>query len=108
MPPRYLEQMMQKLVRAGVLRGVRGPSGGYLLAREKRRITLADISKAVGEEETIPASTPLGNKIVVPTLSKCHEALFKQLGETTIADLCEQASIQNIRKTADEFNNFNI
>jgi Rrf2 family protein len=34
-PQRYLEQVMQQLVRAGVLRGVRGPRGGYRLARER-------------------------------------------------------------------------
>ena len=38
-PQRYLEQVMQQLVRAGILRGVRGPRGGYRLARERRRIT---------------------------------------------------------------------
>ena len=37
---RYLEQVLQQLVREGVLRGVRGPRGGYRLARERRRVTL--------------------------------------------------------------------
>jgi len=108
MPPRYLEQMMQKLVHAGVLRGIRGPNGGYLLAREKRRITLADIAKAIGEDEEIPSSTTLGNHIIVPVINKFHEALKQQLSETTIADLCEQANRKNIRKTSEEHTNFNI
>ena len=34
--------MRQKLVRAGILSGVRGPRGGYLLARERRRISLGE------------------------------------------------------------------
>ena len=59
---------MQKLVRAGILRGVRGPRGGYLLAREKRRITVADICAALAEEDEIPASTPLGAQVV----GSCH------------------------------------
>ncbi|MEE8548688.1 MAG: Rrf2 family transcriptional regulator, partial [Alphaproteobacteria bacterium] len=29
-PKRYLEQVLQQLVRAGILTGVRGPRGGYL------------------------------------------------------------------------------
>ena len=37
-PQRYLEQVMQQLVRAGVLKGVRGPRGGYRLARERRQL----------------------------------------------------------------------
>ena len=32
-PHRYLEQVMQRLVRVGILRGVRGPRGGYMMAR---------------------------------------------------------------------------
>ena len=36
LPRRYLEQVMQQLVRAGMLKGVRGPRGGYRLARERR------------------------------------------------------------------------
>src|SRR6202008_5198136 len=42
-PQRYLEQVMQQLVRAGVLKGVRGPRGGYRLAKERRRITVGEV-----------------------------------------------------------------
>ena len=54
LPPRYLEPMMQKLVHAGILRGVRGPQGGYVLGRERRRITLADICAALAEDASLP------------------------------------------------------
>src|SRR4051812_50078221 len=37
LPRRYLEQVLQQLVRAGVLKGVRGPRGGYRLAPGRRR-----------------------------------------------------------------------
>jgi len=108
MPPRYLEQMMQKLVRAGILRGVRGPHGGYLLAREKRRISVADICTALAEDEGIPASTQLGNQIVVPMIHKLQTAQTVQLQETTLADLYEQATRHNIRKSAEERSDFAI
>jgi len=108
MPSRYLEQMMQKLVHAGVLRGVRGPHGGYLLAREKRRISLADICKALAEKELDLSSTPLGNQIVVPLARKLQSALEEQLQEVSIADLYEQATQRHIRKSAGEKNDFNI
>ena len=39
-PRRYLEQVLQQLVRVDILTGVRGPRGGYRLARERRRITI--------------------------------------------------------------------
>ena len=50
-PQRYLEGAMQHLVRAGILRGVRGPKGGYRLARERRRITVAEIVRLMEAAE---------------------------------------------------------
>ena len=47
---RHLEQVMQNLVRAEILKSVRGARGGYSLARERRRITVGDIVRAVGED----------------------------------------------------------
>ncbi len=49
-PRRYLEQALQNLVRGGVLVGVRGPRGGYRLARERRRISVGEIIRAVRNE----------------------------------------------------------
>ena len=40
-PRRYLEPVLQELVRHGILLGIRGPSGGYRLARERRLVTSA-------------------------------------------------------------------
>jgi Rrf2 family iron-sulfur cluster assembly transcriptional regulator len=39
LPPRHLEPLLQALVRANILRGVRGPRGGYELTKERRNIT---------------------------------------------------------------------
>ncbi|HET6515245.1 MAG TPA: Rrf2 family transcriptional regulator [Thermodesulfovibrionales bacterium] len=41
----YLEQILNKLRRAGIIRSVKGPGGGYLLARRPREITIASILK---------------------------------------------------------------
>ena len=43
--------MLQALVRVGILKGIRGPRGGYELARERRRITADDILRAAGTIE---------------------------------------------------------
>jgi Rrf2 family iron-sulfur cluster assembly transcriptional regulator len=42
---------MQELVRAGILKGVRGPKGGYRLARERRRVTVGEIVRVVAALE---------------------------------------------------------
>jgi Rrf2 family iron-sulfur cluster assembly transcriptional regulator len=45
----YLEQLFSKLKRAGLLASVRGPGGGYELARPLAEVTVSDIIAAVGE-----------------------------------------------------------
>ena len=54
LPRRYLEQVLQQLVRAGILKGVRGPRGGYRLARERRRVSVGEVVRVVqGLEEPV-------------------------------------------------------
>lgn len=45
----YLEQLFAKLRRAGVVKSVRGPGGGYKLARPLNETRIADIMLAVEE-----------------------------------------------------------
>jgi Rrf2 family protein len=93
LPSRYLEPMLQRLVRAGILRGVRGPQGGYVLGRERRRITLADICLALAEEqENFTDSTPLGEKILKPELETLTQSWRQSLATIHIATLCERAA----------------
>jgi Rrf2 family protein len=43
---RYLEQIFNKLLKAGLLKSRRGPRGGYLLAKDPSEITIGDIISA--------------------------------------------------------------
>jgi Rrf2 family iron-sulfur cluster assembly transcriptional regulator len=45
----YLEQLFSKLKRAGLLRSVRGPGGGYEPTRSLSAISVSEIISAVGE-----------------------------------------------------------
>ncbi len=45
----YLEQLFGKLRRSGLVDSVRGPGGGYQLARSAEAMTVADIIRAVDE-----------------------------------------------------------
>ncbi|MDH3738933.1 MAG: Rrf2 family transcriptional regulator [Alphaproteobacteria bacterium] len=96
-PRRYLEQVLQNLVRAGVLSGVRGPRGGYRLARERRRITVGEVVRVILEMETrtdpiedIDNST-LGTAIVGPMWEGVSQQCMEHLDGITIQDLCNQA-----------------
>ena len=44
--PRYIEQIFQKLKKAGIIKSIRGPSGGYYLARKFDKISVGDIVRA--------------------------------------------------------------
>jgi Rrf2 family iron-sulfur cluster assembly transcriptional regulator len=47
--PEFLEQIFFKLKRAGLIRSVRGPKGGFILNRDPGTITLKTVLDAVGE-----------------------------------------------------------
>lgn len=104
-PRRYLEQVLQQLVRAGVLTGVRGPRGGYLLARERRRITVGDITRVVALADSEDATEPesdLGRKVVWPTWQGFEEEMMTRLDAVTIEDLCLRANAEGIVSEAAE------
>ena len=60
LPPRHLEPVLQALVRDGILKGIRGPHGGYELARERTRISADDILRAATTAEDDPAAPSRG------------------------------------------------
>lgn len=112
LPPRYLEGLMQKLVHAGILRGIRGPKGGYVLARERRRVTLSDVCAVLGGDEQKEAAnyagTPLGKTVVLPIWKDAYKAWFDTLSQVNLAELCDQASAKHIKKHKDKTMDFTI
>jgi Rrf2 family protein len=94
-PQRYLEQVMQQLVRAGILKGVRGPRGGYRLARERRRISVGDVVRVAesieDDEEKHSPRSDLGMRIVAPFVVTLQEELMTRLDSVSIEDLCQRA-----------------
>jgi len=113
-PQRYLEQVMQHLVHAGVLKGVRGPRGGYRLARERRRISVADVARVVYDLEVgdniIERETPseIADKVVRPIWRDLRDQMMAQLQKITLEDLCQAAKKQGIASQLEEFADFNI
>ena len=92
LPLRHLEPVLQALVRDGILKGIRGPRGGYELAREQAKITAKDILNSVGRLDE--ASEPLPDSelvvaVVQPTLAIAEQSAA--LREINLADLVRQA-----------------
>jgi Rrf2 family iron-sulfur cluster assembly transcriptional regulator len=96
-PRRYLEPVLQELVRHGILIGIRGPSGGYRLARERRRISLGDIVRTVRglatAEDPIsdPAGSALGHKVVRPLWRELEDEAMRRLDAVNLEELCGRA-----------------
>lgn len=44
---RYLEQLMSKLKKAGLVKSIRGAGGGYVLARDPGEISVGDVLRAL-------------------------------------------------------------
>ncbi len=99
-PQRYLEQVMQRLVRDGVLRGVRGPRGGYMLARPSHEITLGDVIRIVNEVDTEDdvslSASELGAKVVGPLWSEIENNILGWFDDMSIADLCDMAERRGV------------
>ncbi|MFQ5699539.1 MAG: RrF2 family transcriptional regulator [Myxococcota bacterium] len=98
-PARYLEQIFQRLRRAGLVQSKRGPGGGYCLARDPAEITLADLARAVegsllqGVPEPSPEDGSTGPDFVWERLA---DALESALSEVSLAALCREAAQRRV------------
>lgn len=93
LPPRYLEPLLQALVRADILRGMRGPRGGYELARERRRITVAAVLRAIqavdaDDTADVPA---IVRDVVAPAVARADDLFLAELDQITMDDMCRSA-----------------
>lgn len=93
-PASYVPQILAELVRAGVVRSVAGPDGGYVLARAPEEVTLLEILRAVDGEVTSTACVLRGGPCrwedtcaVHDPWMQAQEALLDSLDATTFADL---------------------
>ena len=113
-PRRYLEQALQQLVRQGLLVGVRGPNGGYRLARERRRISVGEIVRVVRKIETNDkeaddmVGAELGQQVVWPLWHELQDEVMVRLDATTIDDLCTRANKCGINSESHMNLDFNI
>lgn len=95
LPPRHLEPVLQALVHEGILRGVRGPRGGYELGRDTEHITANEILRAartVEDPETsqLPGSDLVGD-VVLPALAQAERAFASALSTIQLDDLVKRA-----------------
>lgn len=104
-PARYLEQIFQRLRRAGLVESKRGPGGGYVLARSPEGITLADVALAVDGAVLSPLEN--GGSEPPPEApsfvwNDLRAAIEQTLEGTTIASLCRDAARRGVERAESE------
>jgi len=99
----YLEQLLNTLRRKGLIESIRGPKGGYILAKKPLQITVGDIVKAL-EGDIYPvhcvashddSGTTCKNSMgCVPKIVwfKLAKAISDCLESITLRDLCVEAN----------------
>jgi Rrf2 family protein len=107
--PRYLEQIFQKLKRAGIVKSIRGPRGGYYLARKPEEVAVGDVIRAMEEaiEPVFCARPPKGRSRKCRRESKCvAQMIWREAGQrlgdyldsVSLAQMCGMARGMRIVK----------
>ena len=103
----YLEQLFARLRRAGLVKGTRGPGGGYRLAREMDQISVAAIITAVDEKVDV---TRCGGKTDCQDGERCltHELwsslsgkIYEFLDDISLGKLVREPAVHQVAERQD-------
>ena len=109
----YLEQLLHRLKTHGLVTSIRGPRGGYVLAKEPDRMTMAEVvrildggngvtpangrpsAKAARAKQAEAANAPRHAQRIAQAVRRCvHERLTQSLDTITLQDLCDEVRAQ--------------
>jgi len=102
----FLEQIFFKLKKAGIIRSIRGPGGGFVLDRKPQEISVHDILEAVGETHGLVPCT-LHAKILCEREDQCpaHEiwqglqkTMETYLSNVTLKDILQKNGRQFVKQ----------
>ena len=109
---RYLEQIFQKLKRAGIVGSKRGPTGGYFLGKKSEDITVGEVIRVTeGGINPVLCVNPADSTQPCERSGECVTQIVwneagKRLGDyfdsLTINDLCTLAREMGIKKDLDK------
>ncbi|MBL7065697.1 MAG: Rrf2 family transcriptional regulator [Anaerolineae bacterium] len=96
----YVAQLFRRLRAAGLVKGVKGPGGGYRLARDAATISAGDVVRAVEGPVAlvhciVPGDEPSCNRVdrcaTRLLWKRLSEAMTEFLDSVTLKDLCDEA-----------------
>jgi Rrf2 family protein len=109
---RYLEQIFQKLKRAGIVGSKRGPSGGYFLSKKPEDITVGEVIRitegginpvlCVNPEDSSQPCEKSGECVTQIVWNEAGKRLKDYFDSITIRDLCNLAKEMGLKKDLDK------
>lgn len=109
---RYLEQIFQKLKRAGIIGSKRGPSGGYFLGKKPEEISLGEVIRVtegginpvrcVNAKNSEQPCERSGECVTQIVWNEAGKRLGDYFDSVTIRDLCSLAREMGIKKDFDK------
>lgn len=92
----YLEQLLHRMKKHGLITSIRGPKGGYVLAKDPDQITIGEIVRALDGSATQrnghahDKDTPSHAQQIAYAVFRCvHERLSNALNTVTLKTLCD-------------------
>ena len=107
MPRKFLEKIIQDLIRSGLIKSKRGSLGGYMLARPADAISFYDVIEAI--EGPIAVNICMDNELSCDQLPRCtmigvwsevQRSITEVLNRTTIAALRQPACKELINSSS--------
>jgi Rrf2 family transcriptional regulator, iron-sulfur cluster assembly transcription factor len=95
-PQNYLEQIFAKLKKAGLVKSIRGPGGGYVITTDLTRISIANIIDAVGENIKMTRCSEHHIATCTPGKVKCKTHHLWQGLEDNIRKYFETISLADV------------
>ena len=107
----YLEQLVALLRKAGLVKSIRGASGGYVLTREAKEISVGDILRALeGSLEPVKCSafygeegcTAAGGCVTKYVWQKINDSINRTVDEMSLEELVDESRAINPEGTSED------
>ncbi len=93
----FLEQILMKLKKAGLVRSQRGPGGGYILEGSPSEISVKDIFDAVGENiDLTPCTSCKESELICEVGNGCDSYLIWKGASEQLLDFFTSVTLQGV------------
>ena len=114
----YLEQLLSRLRRKGLVKSIRGPKGGYILAKDPKSITIGDIVRSldgditpvhcVGNNSSNKSCKMIDKCVTKSVWKRLKETVDNMLDSVSLKDLCNDAKKMGVDKAIEHRYTFHI